>query len=262
MKLAPDESTLPLSGSQGGASPSNPSPSASAVTAKPQPYKILSASSGANYNFAKDSLQWSDINSSVSLYLTKNVAFTIATVHGLYDNFGPAGQTSLLTTPILKSYGFGWRKGLQLSGDFNSGARLKDTQGFPTSRLDHTPWSADLNYSFNFSASRVASDNGNSLERVLGTSGVFQRTRTHQAYGSLKLNPTRGWQMSYDTDYNFSEGKFSKHSFGFHRILHCWDMDFHWTPVGISEGWNFNIRITELPDVKLESSDSKSRRVR
>ena len=68
--------------------------------------------------------------------------------------------------------------------------------------------------------------------------------------------------MTYDTDYNFSEGRFSKHTFGFHRILHCWEMDFRWTPVGISEGWNFNIRIIDLPDVKLESSDSKSRRFR
>jgi hypothetical protein len=38
-------------------------------------------------------------------------------------------------------------------------------------------------------------------------------------------------------------------------------MDFRWTPEGISEGWNFNIRITDLPDVKLETSDTRTRRV-
>jgi hypothetical protein len=66
--------------------------------------------------------------------------------------------------------------------------------------------------------------------------------------------------MSYDTDYNFSEGRFSRHTFAFHRTLHCWEMDFRWTPVGLSEGWNFVIRITELPEVKLESSDTRTRR--
>jgi hypothetical protein len=108
----------------------------------------------------------------------------------------------------------------------------------------------------------VGGDDSSPLERMFGTGGTFRRTRTHNAYGSLKLNPTAGWQMSYDTDYNFSEGKFSKHSFAFHRVLHCWEMDFRWTPQGISEGWNFNIRITELPDVKLETSDTRSRALR
>jgi lipopolysaccharide assembly outer membrane protein LptD (OstA) len=268
LKLAPE--VLPIAGTQTGSnlttSTTSTTSTRNSTTAqpatKPEPYKILSANSSANYNFALDSLQWSDISSTFSLYLTKNVAFTINATHGLYDPFAPVAEKSLLTSPILKAYSFGWRKGIQVAGDFNSGVRIKDTRGFPTHRFDHTPWSADMNYSFDFSASRVAADNGTAWERALGTSGTFQRTRTHQAYGSLKLNPTKGWQMSYDTDYNFSDGRFSKHSFAFHRILHCWDMDFRWTPIGISEGWNFNIRITELPDVKLESSDSKSRRPR
>jgi hypothetical protein len=229
---------------------------------KGETYKVLSANSSTNYNFARDSLQWSDISSSFSLYLTKTVAFTVVTQHGLYDQFATFGQTNTFTSPILKSYSFGWRKDIQVSGDFNSGLRIKDNAGFPTSRFDHTPWSGNVNYSFNFSATRMAADNASPVERLFGTNGTFQRSRTHQANGNLKLNPTAGWQMTYDTDYNFSEGRFSKHTFGFHRILHCWEMDFRWTPVGISEGWNFNIRIIDLPDVKLESSDSKSRRFR
>ncbi len=227
---------------------------------KAEPYKLLSASSNASYNFAKDFQEWSDINSSFSLYLTKTVAFTVTATHALYDLLGPTDRQAVLVSPILTNYAFGWRKGIQVAGDFNSGVRVKDTRGFPTDRFDHSPWSADLNYSFAFSSTRVSDDNGTPLERAFGTSGTYRRDRTHQAYGSFKINPTAGWQMSYDTDYNFSDGRFSKHSFAFHRTLHCWEMDFHWTPVGISEGWNFNIRITDLPDVKLESSDSKSRR--
>ncbi len=276
LKLVPDNTPALNSpgnlNGNGDNSVGNPNVTSSSTTAttvpangaktKAEPYKLLSTSSSANYNFARDSLQWSDISSTFNLYLTKNVAFTISTTHGLYDNYAPLGQTALLTTPILKSYSFGWRKGLQVGGDFNSGVRIKDTRGYPTPQFGSTVWSADANYSFSFSANRVTGDEGNAVERLFGTASTFQQTRTHQASGSVKLNPTAGWQMSYDTDYNFSEGRFSKHSFSFHRIMHCWDMDFRWTPVGISEGWNFNIRIIELPDVKLESSDSKSRRVR
>ncbi len=89
--------------------------------------------------------------------------------------------------------------------------------------------------------------------------GIFQHSRSHSAAGGLKLNPTKSWEMSYDTEYDFSRGTFSRHAFLFHRTLHCWDMDFRWTPVGLAEGWSFVIRITELPDVKLESRDTKSR---
>ncbi len=231
------------------------------ATKKGESYKVLSASSSASYNFAKDTREWSDIPSTFNVYLTKNVALTLSATHALYDDFAGDGQVDRLTFPILTSYGFGWRKGLAIAGDFNSGVRVRDTRGFPTDHFEHTPWSADVNYSFDFTSRRVAGGDGDDFSRLIGTTGTFQRTRTHQAYGSLRLNPTAGWQMTYDTDYNFSDGRFSKHSFSFHRTLHCWEMDFHWTPVGISEGWNFNIRITDLPDVKLESSDSKQRRL-
>ncbi|MDB5104309.1 MAG: hypothetical protein JWP91_1998 [Fibrobacteres bacterium] len=229
--------------------------------AKGESYKLLSANSSVNYNFAKDVREWSSIPSTFSLYLTKNVAFTLNTVHVLYDDFSPVAGRDRLVSPILTSYNFGWRKGLQVAGNFNDGVRVKDTQGFPTDRFETTPWSADMNYSFDFNSTRVGGDQASDFQRLFGINGTFQRTRTHSANGSLKLNPTPGWQMSYDTDYNFSEGKFSRHSFAFHRLLHCWQMDFRWTPEGISPGWNFNIRITDLPDVKLETSDTRARRL-
>jgi hypothetical protein len=211
---------------------------------------------------AKDTREWSDIPSSFSVYLTRTIPFTLTTNHTLYDNFAADGRKDHLVSPILTMYSFGWRKGIQVAGNFNSGVRIKDTRGFPTDRFDATPWSMDMNYSFAFTSNRVGGDAASPAERAFGINGTFQRNRTHTANGGLKLNPTAGWQMSYDTDYNFSEGEFSRHSFNFHRTLHCWVMDFRWTPQGISEGWNFSIRITELPDVKLETSDTRARRLR
>jgi hypothetical protein len=226
---------------------------------KVEPYKLLSASSGASYNFARDTREWSDINSSFSLYLTKNVAFTLLTTHALYDNF-TTGEPDALVSPILTSYSFGWRKGVSVAGNFSDGVRVKDTRGFPTDRFGSSPWSTELNYSFQFNSTRVGGGGGGDpLSSLIGADGTFRRDRTHTAGGSLKLNPTATWQMSYDTDYDFSKGRFSRHSFAFHRLLHCWDMDFRWTPQGMSEGWQFNIRIIDLPDVKLETRDSRLR---
>ena len=270
VRFAPEKSAA---GSAPGASPAGglacgsgtrgDAGAAGSAAAKPkgETYKLLSANSSVNYNFARDVREWSDIPSSFNFYLTKNVAFAVNTVHKLYDDFSPNGKINALVSPILSSYGFGWRKGIQVAGNFNDGVRIKDTQGYPTDRFGTTPWSADMNYNFDFNSTRVGGDNAGEWEHLIGANGTFRRTRTHSSNASLKINPTPGWQMSYDTDYNFSEGKFSRHSFAFHRVLHCWQMDFRWTPEGLSQGWNFNIRIIDLPDVKLETSDTRTRRV-
>jgi hypothetical protein len=287
LKLAPDEATGlpapgpasagpaggPLSGAPGAAAaPSGPGPAGTSAGAgglpgggakkgpKAEPYKLLSAVSSASYNFARDTREWSPITSTFSLYLTKNVAFTLNTTHALYDDFDPA-RPDALVFPILTSYSFGWRKGISVAGNFNDGVRVKDTRGFPTDRFDTSPWSADLNYSFQFTSTRVGAGGGTDpFSSAFGGNGTFRRDRTHTANGSLKLNPTATWQMSYDTDYDFSRGRFSRHSFAFHRSLHCWVMDFSWTPVGLTSGWQFNIRIVDLPDVKLETRDSRIKR--
>jgi hypothetical protein len=34
-------------------------------------------------------------------------------------------------------------------------------------------------------------------------------------------------------------------------------MNFSWTPVGVSQGWYFVIRIIDLPDIKLETRDTR-----
>ncbi|HLP40186.1 MAG TPA: putative LPS assembly protein LptD, partial [Fibrobacteria bacterium] len=247
-------------GAEAGAAGGN---AASGGAAKKGPtYNLATTSSTLNYNFAAPVREWSDLSSSITLYPTPNIPFTLSATHSLYDDFAGEGARDELTSPILKSYSFGWRRGLEAGGDFSSGARVRDSRGFPRPTFEHTPWSASLNYSFSFSSTRVGGGDEDPLSRFFGVGGTFRQTRTHSANGSLKLNPTAGWQMAYDTDYDFSLGRFSRHAFSFHRTLHCWVMDFRWNPVGISEGWSFVIRITELPDIKLESSDTQTGRRR
>jgi hypothetical protein len=238
--------------------------SAAAAAQKPERYNLLSAKSSTAYNFAATNgvLPWSDISSSVSLYLTPNVSLDINTTHGLYDDLAPDSNVrDDVTSPILKSWNFAWRKGLAVGGGLNSGLRIRDLRGMPTDDFETTPWSATLNYSFNFNAARVGNaEAGNPAERLFGTSEIFRVTRAHQANAGFKFNPTQEWKMTYETEYNFTEGEFTRHNFGFERTLHCWRMNFSWTPVGLSQGWYFVIRIIDLPDIKLETRDSKLQR--
>ena len=150
---------------------------------------------------------------------------------------------------------------MEVGGGFSTGLRVRDTRGLPTDHFEHTAWSASFNYGIAIGATRVGTTgDGNALQKLVGSSEVFQVTKTHQASAGLKINPTKEWKMSYDTDYNFTTGEFSRHAFGFERTLHCWQMVFHWNPVGVTSGWDFVIRIIDLPDIKLETTDNRRRR--
>ncbi|MBP5350770.1 MAG: hypothetical protein J6Y56_02280, partial [Fibrobacterales bacterium] len=70
------------------------------------------------------------------------------------------------------------------------------------------------------------------------------------------LNPSPGWKMSYGTHYNFADAEFAEHRFSFERKLHCWQMNFTWTPVGPARGWSFSVNVTDLPDIKLQAADN------
>lgn len=236
---------------------------------KPESYKLLSANSSIGHNFAQDVRPWSDLNSDISLYLTRNVAFTINASHAVYDQFrdpegyasrDPASSANELTAPILRNWGFGWRKGLEVGGGLNSGVRMRDLRGLPTGDFESTPWSASMAYNFSFNAARVGTaENGNAAERFFGLSEIYNVSRTHSATAGLRFNPTQEWKISYDTEFNFTEGEFSRHNFAFERTIHCWRMNFSWTPVGVSQGWYFVIRIIDLPDIKLETRDTRPR---
>ncbi|HEX2612186.1 MAG TPA: putative LPS assembly protein LptD [Fibrobacteria bacterium] len=252
----------------GASSGTGPGDTVNARKEKPQSYKLLSANSTLNYNFAADVRPWSSLTSNVSLYLTRNVALSLDATHELYDQFrdptgyatgDPSSAANQVSAPVLQSWGFGWRKGLEVAGGFNNGLRLRDTRGLPSDDFEQTPWSASLNYGFDFRATRVGTTGeSNPAGRFLGLSQVYNVTRTHQATAGFKFSPTAEWKMTYDTEFNFTEGQFSRHNFGFERTLHCWRMNFSWTPVGVSQGWYFVIRVIDLPDIKLETRDTKS----
>jgi hypothetical protein len=230
------------------------------VRPKTETQKMLTTSSSISYNFAADARPWTDLSSTITSYAFP-IPVTLSTSHRVYDDYADSAGRNRETSPILQSWNFGWRKGLEVGGGFSTGLRLRDTRGAPTDRFEHTAWSASFNYGIAIGATRVGTTGeSDGLRRFVGASEIYQVTKTHQASAGLRINPTREWKMSYDTEYNFTTGEFSRHAFGFERTLHCWQMVFHWNPVGVTSGWDFRISIIDLPDIKLETRDSKSLR--
>ncbi len=199
--------------------------------------RLLTTSHSTQYNFAADSFNFSPIESSFGLQLIENYIFTVRTRHDFYHRFEE--DRKKLQTPQLVYWGYELTRSFQWNGDFNAGLPSRKD------KYAQKPWSAGFNYSYSYSSERVGRE-------------MFKETIRHTSTFRASLYPTRHWSMGYNTQYDYTAGEFAKHSFTFSRDLHCWKMDFAWTPVGPAAGWNFSIYVTDLPDIKLNAASTRT----
>jgi len=103
------------------------------------------------------------------------------------------------------------------------------------------PWNLGLNINYSYY------DNGKNIARTAraGFDGGF--------------NLTKNWKFTFRGSYDFMENELSTPTVSIHRSLHCWEMNFSWTPTGYLRGYNFEIRMVSpmFKDIKVE----KSRRI-
>ena len=106
------------------------------------------------------------------------------------------------------------------------------------------------NLNINYTHSKNAGSNLNSetiTTQMIGCSGNF------------KVTPK--WKIGFHTGYDFSDNtkerwfdKFSYTSLDLYRDLHCWEMLFHWIPIGYQRSYTLTIRVKSemLQDLKFE----------
>jgi uncharacterized membrane protein len=81
---------------------------------------------------------------------------------------------------------------------------------------------------------------------------------THNFGLSGSLQPTKNWNFTFNTDYNFELKKFTNINCTLNRNLHCWSMSASFIPIGPYKSYNFTIRAnsTLLQDLKYEQRSS------
>ena len=200
--------------------------------------RVLTTRHNVSYNFAADSLNFSDITSSFGLQILPDYMFTVNTRHSVYHKF--SDDPNKVQVPELTYWGYELSRAFRWSGNFNGG--LPSQMG----KYETLKWSFGFDYRYTFSSTRVAKD-------------LFQDQISHSTSVTATFQPTVNWEMSYSTQYDYNEGKFVTHRFTFNRTLHCWQLDFTWTPTGPAAGWSFAIYVRDLPDIKLNagSTDTK-----
>ena len=201
--------------------------------------RLLTTRHSTSYNFAADSLQWSDISSSFGLQVLPDYMFTVRTTHSVYHRY--TDEPTKAQVPELTYWGYELSRAFHWNGQFNAG--LPSQMG----KYEMLKWGFGLDYRYTFSSTRVAKD-------------LFKDNISHSTEISASFQPTVNWEMTYRTRYDYNEGRFVTHAFTFNRSLHCWQLDFSWTPTGPAAGWSFSIYVKELPDIKLNagSTDTKT----
>jgi hypothetical protein len=112
----------------------------------------------------------------------------------------------------------------------------------PDSYVDfNIPWSLRIGYNFNISK---VGFNESEIKQTLTFSG--------------DLSLTEKWKVTFRSGYDFDKNDFTTTQLGLTRDLHCWQMDFNWTPFGTFQSYGFSIHVKSslLQDLKIDRNRS------
>jgi hypothetical protein len=238
--------------------------------------QLLNISGGFNYDFAKDSMNFSEVGIN---YRTDIGQFNIGGSANynlyMYDTSANNHQGGRVNKYLLKELGkFGDLTNLTLSvsTSFKGDKKQKSSEaGIPDNvkqeqaavsgegslqpsqkKMYYSPFDIEdadfsipwnITLSFNFSQSQTNPKN---------------YTRSSTVNASLSFNLTEKWQVAASGWYDFVNKQHSISSVSITRDLHCWTMGFSWFPTGTLEGYKFELKVKapQLQDLKITKQNS------
>ena len=233
------------------------------TTSKVQKIQLLNLTAGIGYNFAADSLRFSDLNIGYRTQVGDWLNFSGTSGFTLYDynhdskSYGNDINKFLINEGkgLLRLRNFNFSVSTSLSGEkLKSAETKKDTnkiqsEAFMPNQNNYKgiynnkeadfsiPWSLSLSYNYSYS-----------------NSNPFNKQTSSNISASLDFNLTPKWKISMTGSYDFTHKEFAAPQIRISRDLECWLMDFTWNPVGTFAGYYFEIRVKapQLQDLKIE----------
>ncbi len=101
------------------------------------------------------------------------------------------------------------------------------------------PWNLNMNYTFSYNKGNLPSAEVDPIQSL-------------NFSGNIKITPK--WKIGFRSGYDFNEQELTYSSVDIYRDLHCWEMLFHWIPIGFHKSYTLTIRVkaSVLKDLKLE----------
>ncbi len=241
-----------------------------------------------SYNFAADSLRFSNINTSLMLRLVKNFNLNLSAVWDVYtyqlNKYGNPVRVNKLRIANGKGLGRLSSTGTSFSYTFNnstfkrdkSGDKnapepqqrksglYQDPSGLPEDEQQNdseiqvnpdgyvkweVPWNLSVNYSIGYAY-------GNFNKAKMEYDGRI----TQNLSLSGNIRPTKNWNFSFSASYNFDTHKIAYMNCNISRDLHCFTMTASFVPVGPYKSYNFHISVNSamLSDLKYDKRSSLS----
>ncbi len=245
-----------------------------------------------SYNFAADSLNWSNINTSILLRLTRQFNLSLAATWDVYTyGLNPEGKPVRINRTRLqagKGLGRLSSTGTSFSYTFNNDTFRKkksaDDKGASGSSGNDDNWGGDNG--------NLTPDNdtgkGSGDDLVLDSDGYVPWTvpwslsvnySINYSYGAFNkekmeydgkitqnlslsgnIRPTKNWQFAASASFNFETKKLAYMNLNISRDLHCFTMRASVIPVGPYKSYNFHISVKSslLSDLKYDKRSSRS----
>lgn len=228
-------------------------------------FQLLVLDAGINYNFAADSLKFSELGLSYRtnigsyLNISGGASFNLykydQTANGrinqfLIDTEGKLANITNFNISMSTSFNFGLAGSDKIPVTPNDTLFLGgDYKGIQTTKLDEVsfniPFSGGLGY--NYSEFRPTPVN------------TF---RSSNVSGNIAFNLTEKWRATVATSYDIINKQITAPYITVYRDLNSWEMNFNWYPSGSYSGFSLEVRIKapQLRDIKI-SKQTNSRGV-
>jgi lipopolysaccharide assembly outer membrane protein LptD (OstA) len=248
-----------------------------------------------SYNFAADSMRWSNINSSILIRLVKNFNLNLSGVWDVYTYKVFNGTpTRVNTTRLQAGKGIGRLSstGTSFSYTINNATfkRKKDTEKTddendkkPEEMAKYTNPTDDQNQQ-----DKEKGKESGKADYVLNPDGYmkwdcpwsltfnysvnyaysnfnyqkleYNRKFTQNLSFSGNIRPTKNWSFNFSASYNFDQHKIAYMNCSINREMHCFSMSASFVPVGPYKSYNFHIAVKSslLSDLKYDKRSSSS----
>ena len=250
---------------------------------------IENLSASMSYNMAADSLNWSNLNTSLLIKLTKQFNLQVSAVFDPYTyQLSSNGSPVKVNVPRWKA-GKGFARlssaGTSFSYTFNNSTfQRKDKKNQPQNeeepinpedeilsnadqitesenneskekdepmkmRDGYMVWEVPWSLSINYS---INYSYGNFNKEKMEYDGRINQNLSI----SGNIQPTKNWSFSFSASYNFVTKRLAYMNCNITRDLHCWSMSASLIPVGAFKSYNFSIRVKSsiLSDLKYDKS--------
>ena len=232
-------------------------------------FQLLNFDAGINYNFAADSLGFSELFTSFRTNIGSFLNISGSANFNLYkyDELSNSRLNQFLLSSDgkladLTNFNF------SMSTSFNFGISNKDNsvnkdtivlydslkgrgqyKDVRKNKIDEINF--DIPFSGGFGFNYSESKPGNQVT-----------SRSSNLSGNVAFNLTEKWRFSFATSYDIVNSQFTAPYLTAYRDLNSWELNFNWYPAGTYRGFSLEIRIKapQLRDIKV-SKKTNSRGV-